>query len=1285
MPTRGSAEVVFQASTLDEILQDGQEEFQKRLKNLLEASLGESLPSGDICFENLHLSAQVAVNGDEISEIPTLFNALKDKFVSSKGTMKEVEILKGISGSFRPGTATLLLGQPKSGKSSLMKVLSGRFPMTKTTKRTGDITYNGIPQKEIESKLPRLVRYVDQQDYHYSTLTVLETFQFAHACCTGKKVPKHILDSPIHGSDRVNQTAVDITQAFHRVWPEFVVQTLGLENCKDTIVGDGALRGVSGGEKKRVTTGEMAFGYKFALLMDEISTGLDSAATFDIVKGLRSMAHRLKKTVVISLLQPPPEVFELFDEIMLLGEGMVMYHGPRDQLLPYMETLGYQCPPRVDVADFLLDLGTEKGKRFGIREGIPSSCTDFANAYHQSELHRAMLAKIDSDEIRKSREHSKKFIDSVTKFSQPFVQSTMTLLKRGGLLLMRNKTFLIGRMIMVLLMGTLYGTTFAGFDPKNVQVVIGVIFVSIMFIALGQASQVPTFMEARRIFYKQRGANFFSSISYVASASALQIPVAAAEAILFGSLVYWLAGFVQKPTEFLIYELTLFLTNLLLASFFFFISAIAPDMNIGLPLTSVSILLFVIFAGFVVTKNLIPDYFIWIYWIDPIAWGIRTLAVNQYSAAEFQTCVYEGIDYCKSSGKNSFGEYALSLYAIPSESSWVPFGLLFLSASYVFFIVMSTLVLEYKRYETPESSSLAQKETHDEYEKVPETPRHSTAISIKDTEASTFTPLTLSFINLWYSVPKPGEKNEEIDLLKGVSGYAKPGTMTALMGSSGAGKTTLMDVIAGRKTGGRIRGQVLLNGYPATELALRRCTGYCEQTDVHSEAATVREALAFSAFLRQSSDVSDEAKRQHVEECIRLLELEDIADKILRGMSTEEMKRVTIGVELAAQPGILFLDEPTSGLDARAARVIMNGVRKVANSGRTIVCTIHQPSTEIFGLFDNLLLLKRGGETVYFGELGHKSSDLVTYFEAIETTKPIQSGHNPATWMLEVIGAGVGNDNMTNYAHEFNTSSKRQELMDVLAQDGIGKPSSQYKELKFSNRNASTGSTQLRMLLLRCFKMHWRTPTYNLTRFMIQTVLALLFGSIYNDTDFTTFTGINSGVGMVFLSTVFMGVTSVNSVMPLTNRERTVYYRERAAETYKAQYYFLGHGLTEIPYVFSANFIFCVIFYFMVGFTGFSNFLFYWFSFSLFVLMQVYFGQFMAFALPTIAVAALMAALINSIRSCLWDLIHRKVKFLKAGYGCTISVLLVTHYQYWRLLSLRIVRRPVVLNSGVKF
>ncbi|KAK0331254.1 hypothetical protein LTR94_029664, partial [Friedmanniomyces endolithicus] len=125
------------------------------------------------------------------------------------------------------------------------------------------------------------------------------------------------------------------------------------------------------------------------------------------------------------------------------------------------------------------------------------------------------------------------------------------------------------------------------------------------------------------------------------------------------------------------------------------------------------------------------------------------------------------------------------------------------------------------------------------------------------------------------------------------------------------------------------------------------------------------------------------------------------------GMSFEQRKRVSIGLELAANPSILFLDEPTTGLDSLAAQSLVRNIRKIAASGRSVVCTIHQPSTVIFNSFDSLLLLKRGGQTVYFGNLGENSSKLIEFFENAPEVSPMPMNVNPATWMLDIIGAGT--------------------------------------------------------------------------------------------------------------------------------------------------------------------------------------------------------------------------------------------------------------------------------------
>lgn len=1247
-------------TSADALMAGGVFTMNATLSSVIENALGQPIPGLEVRFRNLELSAEVPMIKGGSLEVPTLFNEVQQGLgnlccKSNKATV-EKKILRCISGAFLPGRITLILGQPSSGKSSLMKILANRFPMDKNITLTGDVDYSGKDRNSLLKELPRYVAYTNQVDDHYPRLTVKETFEFAHRCCAGTGVEPWGLEALKNCTPEQHDLAVDVLNAHHKFAPDVTIKKLGLDNCKDTVVGNAMLRGVSGGERKRVTTGEMLFGLKRLLLLDEISTGLDSAATYDICKSMKSVARNFNATIVISLLQPSPEVFELFDDVLLMNKGTIMFHGKITDAVPYFENMGFHCPPRKDVADFLLDLGTDKQDIYAVGGSVPYQSEEFAARFQQSSIYQKTLKLLDVPV-----EDSTIFSD-FTPFRQTFVEDLVTLLRRETTLTLRDTTYIMGRVFMVVVMGLLYGSTFWQMDDSNSQLVLGLLFSIVMFLSLSQASQVSTYMDARSIFYKQRGANFFRSSAYVLSASLSQIPMSILETVAFGAITYWFGGYVDDVGRFLIFLITLFLCQMWFTSFFFFLSAASPNLTIAQPMMMVAVLFFMLFGGFLITRGDMPDYLIWIYWLDPLAWCIRSLSINQYLDSKFDVCVYKGVDYCAEYNV-TFGEYSLSVFDLQTGSAWIWYGWIYFIAGYFVLVFSAYFILEYKRYESPENVAVVAPQQDESdgtaYNQMPETPKEhescyrihnandsaggnpTISIPVLPTGRGISMPITLAFHDLWYSVPLPGStSDEQIDLLKGVSGFALPGTMTALMGSSGAGKTTLMDVIAGRKTGGKIQGTILLNGYPANDLAIRRCTGYCEQMDIHSDSATVREALIFSAMLRQDANISTARKMESVNECIELLELGPIADKIIRGSSTEQMKRVTIGVELAAQPSIIFMDEPTSGLDARSAKLIMNGVRKIADSGRTIVCTIHQPSTEVFNLFDSLLLLRRGGRMVFFGQLGENSKNLIDYFEAFPNVEPIKPGYNPATWMLECIGAGVSGakddpatdpSQPTDFADRFLTSDLKVMMEEDLNQKGVLMPSPDLPELKFDTKRASNDLTQFDLLCRRFFRMYWRTPTYNLTRLMVSVLLACVFAIIYQGTDYSTYSGANAGIGLIFVSVVFLGIISFNSVMPVAADERTAFYRERASQTYNALWYFVASTLVEIPYIFVSCLLFTIIFYPSVGFDGVITFFYYWIVVSMNALVFVYLGQLLVYALPSVAVASIVGALLCSI------------------------------------------------------
>ncbi|XP_047339752.1 pleiotropic drug resistance protein 1-like [Impatiens glandulifera] len=225
-----------------------------------------------------------------------------------------------------------------------------------------------------------------------------------------------------------------------------------------------------------------------------------------------------------------------------------------------------------------------------------------------------------------------------------------------------------------------------------------------------------------------------------------------------------------------------------------------------------------------------------------------------------------------------------------------------------------------------------------------------------------------------------------LEILKGVSGTFRPGVLTALMGVSGAGKTTLLDILSGRKNTGFLEGEIRISGYPKDQKTFAKFSGYCEQNDIHSPFVTVYESLVFSAWLRLPSNVNSQTREDFIEEVMELLEITELRDALVgtpdvNGLSMEQRKRLTIAVELVANPSIIFMDEPTTGLDSRAAAIVMRTLRNIVDTGRTIVCTIHQPSIGIFEGFDELFLLSQGGQEIYVGPLGYQSCHVIKYFE----------------------------------------------------------------------------------------------------------------------------------------------------------------------------------------------------------------------------------------------------------------------------------------------------------------
>ncbi|VAH84980.1 unnamed protein product [Triticum turgidum subsp. durum] len=430
------------------------------------------------------------------------------------------------------------------------------------------------------------------------------------------------------------------------------------------------------------------------------------------------------------------------------------------------------------------------------------------------------------------------------------------------------------------------------------------------------------------------------------------------------------------------------------------------------------------------------------------------------------------------------------------------------------------------------------------------------------------------------------------------------------MGVSGAGKTTLMDVLAGRKTSGYVEGNITISGYPKKQETFARVSGYCEQNDIHSPNVTVYESLAFSAWLRLPADVDSSTRKMFIDEVMELVELSPLKDSLVglpgvTGLSTEQRKRLTIAVELVANPSIIFMDEPTSGLDARAAAIVMRTIRNIVDTGRTVVCTIHQPSIDIFESFDELFLMKLGGEEIYVGPLGRHSCELIRYFEAIEGVSKIKDSYNPSTWMLQVTSAVQEQITGINFSQVYKNSELYGMNKNLIKE--LSTPPEGSNDLSFPTQYSQTFLTQCSACLWKQSQSYWRNPPYTAVKYFYTVVMALLFG--------TMFWGIGkkrqsqqdlfNAMGSMYASVLYMGVQNSATIQPVVAVERTVFYRERAAHMYSPLPYALGQVAIEVPYIFVQSLIYGVIVYAMIGFEWTAVKLF-WYLFFMFFTLSYY-------------------------------------------------------------------------------
>ncbi|KAK3226771.1 hypothetical protein Dsin_006633 [Dipteronia sinensis] len=607
-------------------LEEDNDKFLRRLRDRIDR-VGIDTPKIEVRYEHLSVEGDVHVGS---RALPSLINFYLNGIESILGFLhlfpqkkRKIQILNDVSGIIRPSRITLLLGPPGSGKTTLMLALSGK--LVDDLKKSGKVTYCG---RELTEFVPqRTCAYISQLDLHYGDMTIL-----------------------------------------------------GLDICADIMVGNDMRRGISGGQKKRVTTGEMLVGPAKVLLMDEISTGLDSSTTFQICNSMKQMVHVMDVTMIISLLQPAPETYDLFDDIVLISEGQVVYQGPRENVLEFFEYTGFKCPDRKGFADFLQEVTSMKDQEqywFNKNKSYKYvSVSDFVELF--SSFH---IGKHISSELNVPYDKSK--VHPTALVREKFGISNWELLKacfaREWLLMKRSGFVFIFKTVQITIMSIIAFTVFLRTEMEvgtvgGGQKFFGALFFTLTNVMFNGMAELSMTVFGLPVFFKQRDHLFFPAWAFGLPIWLLRIPLSFLESGIWIIITYYTIGFAPSAARFFRQFIALFCIHQMGLSLFRFIAAVGRADVVANTLGTFSLLLTLVLGGFIVAKDDLQPWMKWGYYVSPMMYGQNAIVMNEFLDKRWDTPNPD-----PSSGVKTIGKLLLKNRSFFTEDYmfWVCIGALF--------------------------------------------------------------------------------------------------------------------------------------------------------------------------------------------------------------------------------------------------------------------------------------------------------------------------------------------------------------------------------------------------------------------------------------------------------------------------------------------------------------------------------------------------------------------------------------------------------------------------------
>ncbi|KIW10651.1 hypothetical protein PV08_11615 [Exophiala spinifera] len=1127
---------------------------------------------------------------------------------------RRIDILRNFDGLIKPGEMLVVLGPPGSGCSTFLKTIAGETHGFNVDEGSY-VNYQGISYQEMHKHFRGEAIYTAEQDVHFPQLSVGDTLYFAARA----RAPRHV-----PGGVSRNMYAEHMR--------DVIMAMFGIRHTFNTKVGNDFVRGVSGGERKRVSIAEAFLNMSPLQCWDNSTRGLDSANAIEFCKSLRISTDILNSAAAVAIYQAPQSAYDIFDKAIVLYEGRQIYFGHKDEAKDYFVRLGFVCPDRQTTADFLTSMTSpsERIVREGFENRVPRTPDEFAQAWKDSPDRARLLEEIEAfnrehpiggPDLERFKESRKLQQAKRQRVSSPYTlsygQQVRLCLWRGFKRLAADPSLTLTQVFGNTSLAFIIGSIFYNLDHTTNSFYSrgALIFFAILMNAFGSALEILTLYAQRPIVEKHARYALYHPSAEAFASMLTDMPYKIFNTLTFNITLYFLTNLRREAGAFFFFLLISFFLTLVMSMLFRTIASVSRTLSQALAPAAILILAIVIYTGFAIPVNYMLGWARWINYLDPVAYGFEALMINEFHGQRYDCATYvpsgsgygEGIAHrvCSAVGSvpgQTFVDgdvYINSAYKYYASHKWRNFGILwaFLFGLMFTYLVAAEFVsakkskgevLVFRRGQQPAA-----------LKKLPASDAEggsSGAFVTADKDHSELQPISsviqkqtaiFQWKNVCYDIKvKGGERR----LLDHVDGWVKPGTLTALMGVSGAGKTTLLDVLATRVTMGVISGEMLVDGLQRDD-SFQRKTGYVQQQDLHLETSTVREALNFSALLRQPAHVPRAEKLRYVNEVIKLLEMTEYADAVVgvpgEGLNVEQRKRLTIGVELAAKPQLLlFLDEPTSGLDSQTSWSILDLLEKLKNNGQAILCTIHQPSAMLFQRFDRLLFLAKGGRTVYFGQVGESSKILTSYFER-NGAHACPPDANPAEWMLEVIGAAPGSHTDIDWVETWRNSPEKRavhEELDTMKDERckLARATSDPTNKASYREFAAPFYQQLYEVLKRVFEQYWRTPSYIYSKLSLCIASGMFIGFSFFKARNTIQGLTNQMFGIFMLMTIFGQL--VQQIMPLFVTQRALYeVRERPSKAYSWQAFMMSNIIVELPWSALCALLIFVTWYYPIG------------------------------------------------------------------------------------------------------